>query len=359
MDDFIAASYVFMFLCFLTGNTPHGVLFLCNAAQSCASIYPHKALRILSEADQQLETVRKSLANDPEKQHELLGIESLYQEATGNSWHCIGNNSREASDVTKGLNAYKESYLLRDRIYGKKANKPDLARALAGLGACQSLHASILRDSEGKLSKHIKEKFKTALECFKKSLKMFEKCFRYSSEIPIILQNIGNAYQEGDNYKDAYKYFKKALQKEKDLKIDGFYNTARIMFNISNTCRDLDKDAEALRYAKESFQIRKELLKNHPDTVKSLYLLAVIHHEQNLLVDAIEYYKRAFWMEEELPANFHSRDRKDIRRNMKVAFEEAIECGNTYFQDEFEEWTTCFKELVSSIYRSSEDIKFL
>ena len=331
-------------------------MFLCNAAQSCASIYPHKALQLLSEANQQLETVRQALLTDPEKEHELLGIESLYLEATGNSWHCIGKNSRNESKVKEALNAYKESYLLRDRIYGKKANKPDLARALAGLGACQLLHASILRKLEKKLSKHIKEKFKTALDCYKKSLKMFEKCFRYSSEIPIILQNIGNAYFEIDNYKDSYKYFMKALQKEKDLKIDGFYNTARIMFNISNTCRDLNRDAEALRYSKESLQIRKEQLKNHPDTVKSLYQLAVIHHEQHLLVDAIEYYKRAFWMEEELPANFHSPNRQDIRVYMIEAFEDAINSGFTFFQDEFEEWKTCFMELVRSIYRSVEDI---
>ena len=321
-------------------------LYLCAAAQSCAKSRPHRALDLLSQAKQHIELTRKAGSEDVD-QRQLMAVESLYSEATGNAWHSISKNSWKISDLMEALEGFKEAYTLRTKIYEKNSKRPDIAQALAGLGACQALHATFLKDMKDKQSKKLrKEKFKIALDCFGKSLKMFEKCCRYSSEIPVILQNIGHAHLELENYKSAYKYCIEALQKEKDLKIDGSHSTAIIMFNIACCCRDLNKNAEALKFSKDGYLILKELLKTHPDTVKSLYQLAVIHHEQDMLIDALEYYKKAFWMEEELPDNFHSHERMSIRRNMIVAFECAIKKGFTYLTDDMEEWKVMFSELV-------------
>ena len=315
-------------------------------AQSCAKTDPHRALGVLSQAKQHIELARKTESKDVD-QRQLIAVESLYSEATGNAWHSISKNSRKVSDLVEALDGFKEAYILRTKMYEKNSKKADIARALAGLGACQALHATILKDIKEKQSKKlIKEKLKIALDCFGKSLKMYEKCCRYSSEIPIILQNIGHAHLALENYKSAYKYCIEALQKEKDLKIDGSHSTAIIMFNIASSCRELNKDAEALRFSKDGYLILKELLKNHPDTVTSLYQVAVIHHEQGMHIDAIEYYKKAFWMEEELPDNFHSLERMNIRRNMIVAFERAIKRGFTYLTDDMKEWKAMFSELV-------------
>ena len=329
---------------------------MCKTAQSCANIYPHKALEILSRAEKELERIRSaedSTNADEKEGDKLMAIESLYSEAKGCSFHCIGKNSKKESDVKEASSAYKKSYSLRDKIYGKKANEPDLATSLAGLGACESLHASILGKNGKKKSKKvkelIKEKLKIALDCLKASLKIYEKSFPYDPEVSIILQNIGHVYSTSEDYKDAFKYFMKALDREKDMKVDFSTTTALIMFNLANTSRDLDKDRDALRFSMESFRLRKELLKNHPDTVKSLFQLAVIHHEQDMLEDALKYYKKAFFMEEELEENFHSPDRKRIREFMIDAFESAIEKGFTYLIDEMEEWKACFEELVSYI----------
>ena len=250
------------------------------------------------------------------------------------------------------MNSYKECYRLRDSIYGKKANRPDLASALSGLGSCESLHASLLNESnESKAKKNlIKEKFKLAIDCFKKSLKMYEKIAPYSYEIPTVLQNIGTVYHAAGKYKDAYKFFQKALESEKKLKIDGLHTTALIMMNIANTCRDLNKYEEAITFSRKSFEIRMESFKNHPETVQSLYQLAVINHEQNMNEDAIDWYKRAFWMEEELPANNHSSVRKEIRKYMIDAFKDAIREGMTYLEDEMKEWEECFLEMVSCFF---------
>ena len=325
-------------------------LYLCTAAQNSANLDPNLALKLLAQAKEYLELAKKAESADV-YQNQLLAVESLYFEATGNSLHHFSKNSRDESQVVEALAAYKEAYKLRSGIYEKNASKPDLAIVIGGLGSCQSLHASILKNSEEKKSKKlIKEKLKMAIDCFKTSLKMYEKCRRYSTEIPVTLQNIGTAYFALDDYKNAYKYFSKALQKEKDLKIDGFHSTARIMFNIANTCRDLNKNAEALRFSKQGYLLRRELVKTHPDTVKSLYQLAVIHHEQGMYDDAIEYYKKAFWMEEELPDNFHSPNRMDIREDMIDAFELAIKKGFTYLTDDMREWKAVFFDLVRSFH---------
>ena len=321
-------------------------LYLCAAAQNSANLDPHLALKLLSQAKEFLEDTRKAESADVD-QNQLMAVDSLYSEAMGNSLHHLSKNSKNTLEVVQALEAYKEAYKLRSGIYGENASKPDLASVIGGLGSCQSLHASILKDSEKKKPKKlIKEKLKVALDCFRKSLKMYEKCSRYSSEIPITLLNIGTAYFELGDYKNAHKYFGKVLQKEKDLKIDGFHSTARIMFNIANTCRDLNKDAEARRFSREAYLLRRELVETHPDTVKSLYQLAVIHHEQGMYIDAIEYYKKAFRMEEELPDDFHSPHCMDIREDLITAFKLAIKKGSTHLIDDLIEWEAMFLGLV-------------
>lgn len=314
---------------------------------SSSTSVPHKALQLLDEAMPHLQKLGADLSNDAPVRIELIAVESLYYEAKGSSLHTIGRNSRSLSDVTLALKSYENCYTMRKSIYGEKAVKADLARALSGLGACYCQHAALLRETGDTTSKKlIKQKFQMSIDCYKASLKMFEKVSPYSSEVPIVIQSMGASYLDFGYHKEAYRYLKKAVQSEKNLKIDGFSNTATIMFNIANACRELNKKEEAMVCAKKSFDIRIQLFQTHPETVQSLYLLAVINHEQCFYVDAIDWYKQAFWMEEELADNNHSSVRKDIRKFMIQAFELAVKKGSTYLADQLEEWKACFLEMV-------------
>lgn len=339
----------------LPGENLLGTLFLCQAAKSSANTEPHRALQLLDEARPHLENYQKVVKSCPEESKsniEVTFIESLFLEAKGNSFHQICNNSRSLSDLAEAFSSYQNCYALRHKIYGKDANELDIATSLSGLGVCECLHAVLLIEKGEAVSKKqlVQEKFEIAINCSESALEILKKISKNSPELSTVLQNIGVAYQESENYEDAYKYFKQALEFEQNLKIHASPSTASILHNIANTCRDLDLEEEALQYSKQAFEIRNQFLKVHPDTVQSLFQLAVFNHDQSMYDDAIQWYKRAFLMEEELSINNHSSVRMDIRTFMVYAYESAIEDGFSYFEEEMEEWSDCFSELVSAAH---------
>ena len=67
--------------------------------------------------------------------------------------------------------------------------------------------------------------------------------------------------------------------------------TATILNDLSNNYYALEKYNDAERYSKEALEIRLKLLKDHPDTAKSLFDLAMVHkmkEELELAKDCLE-----------------------------------------------------------------------
>lgn len=283
---------------------------------------------------------KKKFEGNAEEENEVDAVTSMYYEARGNCIFEIAKSSRKMDNKTEALQAYRNACAIREIMYGNK-DAYDLASSYSGLGACLDLMA---QDEMNKKEK--KERLKQALENYVKALKMHRNVAKISVDVPIILQNMAAAYQESGQYKKAVEFYKKAYEAEKTMKTDGFYTTAKIKFNLANTYRDLNKQREALTMAKEALQIRVSLYGCHATTVRSLYQIAVILHELRKYTEAIEWYKNAFEMEENLPFNQHSQDRGDIRKFMMVAYDIAIKKKLSYLKDEKEEMESKFTEAV-------------
>lgn len=74
--------------------------------------------------------------------------------------------------------------------------------------------------------------------------------------------------------------------------------TATIINNLSNNYYALGEFGNAKRYSEDALKIRLELLKDHMDTAKSLFDLAMVHKEMVELETAKAYFERCKAMQE-------------------------------------------------------------
>lgn len=278
---------------------------------------PPDALIHLYSADYLLQQEEKREERTDEQKAELRAIRSMYEEARGNCFFQISQNSQQTTDINLAVNAYEECCKMRRDAPGDE-NRFDLVSAYSGLGACYSMQAQLLKEGD---TEKKSEKLRKALEYYEKSLSFTERRNVLDVNTPNTLQNIAAAYQLKGEFKKAKRRYKEALQYEKKLKIDGFYTTATIKFNLANVCREMTNCSSAVKFAREALKIREELLRCHPSTVRSLYQMAVIYQEKKNYVAAFNFYVMAFDLEEELPEHRHSSVRQDIRKYMKKTFE--------------------------------------
>lgn len=104
-------------------------------------------------------------------------------------------------------------------------------------------------------------------------------------------------------------WYQEALKLEADLGTQGYGNTATYYRNMANTFMHLEKYDEALECALKALEIRKEIFKEHPDTVKSLYQVGLAlewkarasNKDPKLLKEALKNYEEAKKMLQNLP----------------------------------------------------------
>ena len=115
-----------------------------------------------------------------------------------------------------------------------------------------------------------------------------------------------------ENYQKAVGCINKALGLQKELGVNDTVETATFQRNIANILIGLEQYDQALEYAQNSFKIRKFHLGKHPETVRILYLIGVLHEKREDLEAALQSYEEAFAMEESLPDDNHSVVRKRL-----------------------------------------------
>ena len=302
---------------FSTGNKSLGALYLCQSAYIKAYLDPSDALIDIYSADYFLKQEEKDQEKTDKPKAELRAIRSLYYEALGNCFYSIAQNSQHKTDINLAVTSYEECCKMREEGPGD-GSRFGLVSAYSGLGACYSMQAQVFMkdDTKGK-----SEKLDKALKYYEKSLGFTERRNVADVNTPNTLQNIAAAYQLKGEFREAKRRHKEALHYEEKHKINGFYTTATIKFNLANVYRELTNHTSALKFAREALKIREELLECHPSTVQSLYQIAVIYYEKTNYEAAFNFFIRAFDLEEELPENRHSSVRQDIRKYMETTFE--------------------------------------
>ena len=276
---------------------------------------PPDALICIYSADYFLQQEENDQEKTDERKAELRAIRSMYHEAIGNCFYSISQNSQNKTDINSAVTAYEECCKMREEGQGD-GSRFGLVSAYSGLGACYSMQAQVFMkdDTKGK-----NEKLDIALKYYEKSLGFTDR--RNVADTPNTLQNIAAVYQLKGEFKEAKRRYKEALDYEEKHKINGFYTTATIKFNLANVYREMTNQTSALKFAREALKIREELLECHPSTVQSLYQIAVIYYEKKNYEAAFNFFIRAFDLEEELPENRHSSVRQDIRKYMEKTFE--------------------------------------
>jgi len=107
-------------------------------------------------------------------------------------------------------------------------------------------------------------------------------------DMPLFKGQIGTAYEEkgricrragqddeaSKQFRKAIEQYQEALQLANELKIPGMLNTALYNRNIANAYARLKKDREAYQPAKNGYEIKKDILGNHPWTARSAFPMA-------------------------------------------------------------------------------------
>ena len=125
-------------------------------------------------------------------------------------------------------------------------------------------------------------------------------------DMPFYKGQIGTVYEVRKEYHKAIECYKEALELAKELKIPGMFNTALFNRNIANAYVWQGEFEEAYQPAKNAYEIRRDILGNHPWTARSAFQMAEIC--RCLMYDeAEEYYTEAWKIEKSLGQGNHSK----------------------------------------------------
>ena len=147
-----------------------------------------------------------------------------------------------------------------------------------------------------------------ALEFYNKALKMREELSGsdYHYDMPVYKNQIGTVHEERGEYEEAVKCYKDALELLEELKCLGYEDEGLFRRNLANVYVRQEKYKEAEKEAKKAIKIRLKVLGNHPDTVRSIFQLGVIQANLKAYGKALEFFLKAWEMEQLLGAGNHS-----------------------------------------------------
>ncbi|XP_041482511.1 uncharacterized protein LOC121429514 [Lytechinus variegatus] len=213
--------------------------------------------------------------------------------------------------------SYATLYHFRGNVITRRLNGKD---ALEQLKKCLQIRKEILGDhflttrtlnllgqamqSAAKTERfgYIHEDMLKAIDYFRRALDM---CTRITGsdrhvDTPTIQLNIGACLHELSRYGQALEFFKKSLELERLLGMDGTPGTCITLKNMAMSYFAQEKYDNALPLALRALEGRQALQGVHPNTARSLYFVGAIHLASKRYRDARRYFDRALEMEETL-----------------------------------------------------------
>ena len=251
-----------------------------------------RASEVLKKADETLKTVQREV-----KRSESFRLtRSSYLFVEGEMYWRAGNSA-------KALTVLHQSLEIMDDILQSHTS---ITRCLNAIGNC---HGKL-----GEADEAIK--YYTRAYEMRKELSGSMNHF----DMPLFKGQIGTAYEEKGRicrkagqedeakkqFRKAIKHYQEALELAKELKIPGMLNTALYNRNIANAHAWLGEDKEAYQPAKNGYEIRKDILGNHPWTARSAFQMAEICRRLKHYDEAKEFYQDAWEIEKNLGHGNHS-----------------------------------------------------
>ena len=233
-----------------------------------------------------------------------------------------GDSLNALNDAFKSSNLYREvrsSYLfVEGEIYYRTGNVPRALKSLfVSLGIKQEL-----------LKKHISTTrcLNAIGNCYnklddpKEAMKFYTRAYEMRKELsgsknhldlPLFMGQIGTVYEGQKEYDKAIKCYQEALELSKELKRSGIVRLALFHRNIANAYAWQNKYEKAYKPALTGYEIRKDVLGNHPHTARSAFQLGMICQALEEFEEAEDFFAEAWEIEKSLGNANHSavRDR--------------------------------------------------
>ncbi len=266
-----------------------------------------KALEVLKGADESLKTIQKEA-----KGSEFFRLtQSSYLYVQGEVYYRAGKRAKALKILHQSLK------IMEDLLQSHTST----SRCLNAIGNCHN-----------KLGKHDEAiKFYTKAYEMRKELSGSMNHF----DMPFFKGQIGKGYEGEREYHKAIEWYKEALELAKELKIPGMLNTALYNRNIANSYAWLRDFDEAYQPAKDAYEIRKDILGNHPWTARSAFQMAEICRSLEDFDEAEEYYAEAWKVEKSLGQGNHS----EIMVRLVQTYEAMLRgVGKAEFQKEWFEF---------------------
>ena len=251
-----------------------------------------RAFEVLKKADEILETVQEEV-----KRSESFRLtRSSYLFVEGEMYWRAGNLARALTVLHRSLK------IMEDIL----SSHTSITRCLNAIGNC---HSKLGEADE-------------AIKYYKRAYKMRKELSGSMNhfDMPLFKGQIGTAYEEKGRicrkagqeeeaskyFRKAIKYYQEALELAKELKVPGMLNTALYNRNIANAHAWLGENKEAYQPAKNGYDIRKDILGNHPWTARSAFQMAEICRRLGNYDEAKKFYVDAWEIEKSLGQGNHS-----------------------------------------------------
>ena len=253
-----------------------------------------KAFEVLKEATFSLDNAKDKLSE-------------FYRLSKGLYLYVEGEIYYKKRSFKKALESLESSLQCTEEL---RQGHTDLARRYNAIGNC---HFSLKKPEK-------------ALEFYNKAYKMQEELAgsEHHFDMPMYKNQIGTAYEGQGEYEKAVQCYRDALELLEELKLSGFWDEAHFCRNLANALMFQKKYSEAVKPADTAYNIRLNLLGNHPLTVRSIFQRAVLQVNFGEFEKALKLFLEAWEMEKSLGKGNHSEVWRKIIKGVEDMYDETV-----------------------------------
>ena len=220
----------------------------------------------------------------------------------------VEDKSSESYKLSKGLYLHHEGEIYyRNLDYNRSLQS--LESSLKFVEELLKAHTDLARcyNAIGNCLYHLGKPME-ALEFYNKAYKMQEELAGsdYHLDMPMYKNQIGTVYESQGDYDKAVEWYRGALSLLEELKLSGFHDEAHFQRNLANALMFQEKYDEAVEPSDKAYNIRMEILGNHPLTVRSIFQRAVLQANFGEYKTALKLFLEAWEMEKTLEVGNHS-----------------------------------------------------
>ena len=286
-------------------------------------------MEVLKTAEHSLQLAHENLKDS--RSYRLA--QSIYLYAEGEIYFRKGSLQR----------ALTRLYLSREIMEDLLHNHTITTRCLNAIGNCHN-----------QLNNH-----EEALKFYTKAYEMRRKLSGAKNhlDLPFFKGQIGTVYEGQKQYDKAIQSYQEALELSKELKLSGILRLALFHRNITNAYAWKNDFENAYKAAMDAYEIRKDILGDHPDTARSAFQVGLICRSQENFEKAEDFLAEAWRIEKSLEYGNHSAVRDRIVKNYtsilrgerRKAFQsEALEFYQRLWTEE-EEFSYSNKSIIDKI----------